>query len=274
VFTWAAYHGGNSVNIWRVNADGTDPKQISDGRDLRNPVCSPDGRWVYFRDTFTGEIKRASIDGGKTEVVPGTKIPDAVLDQTSVAVSPDGQWLAFLIHVEPEGNETAHQTKIVLLSLDPANASQAAACAGRSAPCPANVRQVIGPDQRISGPAAFTPDGKALVYPIREAGVDNLWLQPLEEPAAGAKHAAFEGDRNDAPRYEFVLVAAHTGHEGHHDPANANAAKPAAVPGRQITNFSSDLIDAYHFSLDGKQLGVLQRHAVSDVVLLRDKSAK
>ena len=43
-----------------------------------------------------------------------------------------------------------------------------------------------------------------------------------------------------------------------------------ASAAKRITNFTSDLTDAYHFSLDGKQLGVMQRHAVSDVVLLRD----
>jgi Tol biopolymer transport system component len=87
--------------------------------------------------------------------------------------------------------------------------------------------RIVKPDQRISGAASFTPDGRALVYPVREAGVDNLWLQPLDASASAAK---------------------------------------------RITNFTTDVIDAYHFSLDGKQLGVLQRHAVSDVVLLRDTS--
>ncbi len=117
VFTWAGYHGSTAANIWRVNSDGRDPKQITDEHDLRAPVCSADGQWVYFRDWFSLEIKRAPIDGGKAEVVPGTKIADAELDDTPVAISPDGQWLAFSIHVEPEGNETAHQTKIVLLNL-------------------------------------------------------------------------------------------------------------------------------------------------------------
>jgi hypothetical protein len=236
---------------------------------LRAPVCSPDGKWVYFRDWFSQQIKRVPIDGGTTEVVPGTKIPEAVLDSTPVAISPEGKWLAFLIHVEPEGNETAHQTKIVLLALD-----EALSVPGKGSPDQSSGKRIVRPDQRISGPVVFTPDGKSLVYPIREAGVDNLWMQPLEESPAGSKHAAAEAvPGSDAPRYEFVLVAAHTVHE-HHQTANANAAKPAAVPGRQITNFTSDLIDAFHFSVDGKQLGVLQRHVVSDVVLLRDKSAK
>jgi hypothetical protein len=257
VFTWVGYHGSTTANIWRVNADGRDPKQLTDEHDLRAPVCSADGQWVYFRDWFGHEIKRAPIDGGKTEVVPGTKIADAELDNSPVAISPDGQWLAFSIHVEPEGNETAHQTKIVLLNLNgtpsvPGKGSLgdqssgagagnggsgkaegaggaehkgAGASAGASATNSAT--RIISPDQRISGAASFTPDGRALVYPVREAGVDNLWLQPLDGGAASAK---------------------------------------------RITNFTSDLIDAHHFSLDGKQLGVLQRHAVSDVVLLRDTS--
>ena len=279
MFTWAGYHNSTAANIWRVNSDGRDPKQITDGHDLRAPVCSADGQWVYFRDWFSLEIKRAPIDGGKTEVVPGTKITDAGLDDTPVAISPDGQWLAFSIHVEPEGSETAHQTKIVLLNLGASGTSAnaagadkggskaegaggaenkgtgAAARAGKGADASegagvgkgkgaggaeskgagANVgasaanaiTRIIKPDQRISGAASFTPDGRALVYPVREAGVDNLWLQPLDGGASAAK---------------------------------------------RITNFTTDLIDAYHFSPDGKQLGVLQRHVVSDVVLLRDTS--
>ncbi len=245
VFTLAGYHGSTTANIWRVNADGRDPKQITDEHDLRAPVCSADGQWVYFRDWFSHEIKRASIDGGKAEVVPGTKIADAELDDTPVAISPDGQWLAFSIHVEPTGNETAHQTKIVLLSLegaagvpgkgslgDQSAGTSNGADAGKRAGTAANasaanpIKRIISPDQRISGHAEFTPDGKAIAYPVRAAGVDNLWLQPLDGAAAG----------------------------------------------KRITNFTTDVIDAYHWSLDGKQLGVLQRHVVSDVVLLRDTS--
>ncbi|HLW76196.1 MAG TPA: protein kinase, partial [Bryobacteraceae bacterium] len=59
VFTWAGYHGSTTANIWRVNSDGRDPKQITDEHDLRAPVCSADGQWVYFRDWFSQEIKRA-----------------------------------------------------------------------------------------------------------------------------------------------------------------------------------------------------------------------
>ena len=331
VFTWAGYHHGNLVNIWRVDADGNNPKQISDGHDERNPVCSPDGRWVYFRDTMTSEIKRAPVDGGKTEVVPGTKIPDAVLDLSAISVSPDSKWLAFLIHTEPEGEETAHQTKIVLLNVSDQASAQTAVCKGPSSPCPAEVRRIVHPDQRISGGPQFTPDGKSVAYPFRESGVDNLWLQPLDAAKSADVHSAsanetleaanrdsesgaaagsnmphrlkpvLPGNRDaeatanansNAPRLLLVSAqpaaefSAHPAaqpaarpaalpHEGHHDPHKDSgaAAAPAAVPGHPITNFTSDEINSFHWSADGKQLGVLQRHVVSDVVLLRDKSA-
>lgn len=35
-------------------------------------------------------------------------------------------------------------------------------------------------DPRHVGVVRFSPDGKAIIYPIREKGVDNLWLQPLD----------------------------------------------------------------------------------------------
>jgi Tol biopolymer transport system component len=40
--------------------------------------------------------------------------------------------------------------------------------------------------------------------------------------------------------------------------------------GRQLTNFKSDGISSYHFSPDGKTLGVMLSHTESDVVLLHD----
>ncbi len=38
----------------------------------------------------------------------------------------------------------------------------------------------LDPDTRISANPIFTPDGKALIYPVRQNGVDNLWQQPLD----------------------------------------------------------------------------------------------
>ncbi|HMD18438.1 MAG TPA: protein kinase [Terriglobales bacterium] len=42
------------------------------------------------------------------------------------------------------------------------------------------------------------------------------------------------------------------------------------TPGRQITHFNSEQIQSFHWSLDGKNLGILRGHTDSDVVLLQE----
>jgi len=40
-------------------------------------------------------------------------------------------------------------------------------------------------DQRaLQGGLCYTPDGKGVIFPVRERGVDNLWYQPLDGGAA------------------------------------------------------------------------------------------
>jgi Tol biopolymer transport system component len=41
-------------------------------------------------------------------------------------------------------------------------------------------------------------------------------------------------------------------------------------PGRQITNFDAEQILSFHWSPDAKNLGILQGHTDSDVVLLQE----
>ena len=38
-------------------------------------------------------------------------------------------------------------------------------------------------DPRASSPMGFAPDGKSIVYTVREKGVGNLWMQPLDGSA-------------------------------------------------------------------------------------------
>ena len=35
-------------------------------------------------------------------------------------------------------------------------------------------------DPRMTSPPSFSPDGKSIVYVVREKGVDNLWTQALD----------------------------------------------------------------------------------------------
>jgi len=166
VFSWAFHGGTNSTNVWRTNADGTNPVKLTDGKDDRAPVCSADGKWTYYWDNALQQLWRVPVDGsGKPELFPGSAVPRTFPTGTGLSPSPDGKVLAYVLATMPTPEDPYPQYKVALL--EPS-----------SKPAPP---RLIDADERISnGGLNFTPDGKAVAYPIRENGVDNLWVQPLD----------------------------------------------------------------------------------------------
>jgi dipeptidyl aminopeptidase/acylaminoacyl peptidase len=163
-----------------VNADGSNPKQLTDGLQDLAAKCTPDGRWVLYQDSQNLQQNRVSIDGGASELVPGTAIPGAFFDY-GLDIAPDGRLLAFVT----TGGTTVIVHQIALVPLD----------AG-----PEPKRRMLDPDPRVAAGPRFTPDGKALVYPIRESGADNLWLQPLDG-SRGRQITQFKSDTISAFRF-------------------------------------------------------------------------
>jgi serine/threonine protein kinase len=211
VFPWAFHGGRDSIGVWRVNTDGSNPVQLTDKSDFGlfdRPTCSGNHDWVYtFRDTSRLWRVPLNAEGGsaKPEPVPASEVKGAFQAGRGMDISPDGKTLAYLVEFINVG-AAAGTAKIALLDLATLNAPR-----------------ILEVDQKISAGPQFTIDGKALAYPIRENGVDNVWIQPLD-----------------------------------------------GSPGRQITKFDSELILSFHWSPDGKNLGVLRGHTDSDVVLLKE----
>ena len=162
LFSWSGHAGINKVNVWRVNADGSDPKKLSDGQVDVAPLCSPDGKWAYYQDFDGNRIMRVSIEGGKPEAVSGTSLADAFIGTIGYDISRDGKMLSLMFE---KTVESAPVPGIAVVDLD----------AGAKPPV-----RMLTPDPRISGAPGFTPDQKALVYNIRENGTENIWLQPLD----------------------------------------------------------------------------------------------
>jgi hypothetical protein len=54
--------------IWRVDRDGRNPKQLTDGGFDTYPDCSPDGQWVIYSSNQNHQwgIWKVSIEGGAT----------------------------------------------------------------------------------------------------------------------------------------------------------------------------------------------------------------
>ena len=186
VFT-STFGSGKELNIWRADASGGNLKQLSDGKVDQNPVCSPDDRWVIYQDAVNGNrLMKVSIDGGKPE-----KISDelaAVFD-----VSPDSKTIALAAF----GHLGEHVEELKLLSLESNQTSK-----------------TLEFERPRSGPITFSPDSKAVIYPFRHGGVDDLWLQPLDG-SSGKQISDFKSEHIRDFRWSFdgskmAVIRGHT----------------------------------------------------------------
>jgi Tol biopolymer transport system component len=158
VLTWQDRGGAHSRSVWRTNADGTSPLQLTHGDDDRSPACSPDQKWVYYFDHREAKIHRVPVDGsGKPEAV--LDLPQGYSGASALSFSPDGKTLAAALV------DARRPTTIALYDL------------ASSAP-----PRLLDASRRTRG-LQFTHDGKAFVYALRENGVDNIWMQPLDGSA-------------------------------------------------------------------------------------------
>jgi serine/threonine protein kinase len=155
--------GKASINIWRVEADGSSPKQLTTENGADYPLCSPDGATFYYWGHNTYRVTKMPIDGGSPETVKATVIPNGFM-LGAVNLSPDGKWMPLIAALGNVATQTAAH-KIALVDL----------AANSGAP-----PRYIDPRPDISFPIAFTPDGKAVAYTIVENGVGNVWAQPLD----------------------------------------------------------------------------------------------
>ena len=208
LFSAVGREGKTTNNIWRVNADGTHPKQLTTAKDDLRPVCSPDGNSFYYMDNAAGRIMKMSTEGGAPEVVKASAVTSGFMTG-AVNSSPEGKWIPEVeTSTDPATQASTH--RIVLLDAN-ANSEKPA--------------KYLDARPDISNAIAFAPDGKAVAYSVVENGVGNIWAQPLD------------------------------GSKGH-----------------WLTTFTSEQIQSFQFSPDGKSLAVVRHHIISDVVLLRDSS--
>jgi len=177
--------GKAATNIWRMDINGGTQLQLTSGLSEANPSCTADGKWVYFVDRADGNnLKRVSIDGGTSELAlkGGVGYYDILPDGKSILTT--------------EVREFDHK---LVLRIDSTETHQT---------------QYHEIDQRALDPVKFAPGGKSVTYIVREKGVDNLWMQPLDGgPHKQLTHAT--ADRIGAFEYspdgaKLAIVRVHT----------------------------------------------------------------
>ncbi|HVR27774.1 MAG TPA: protein kinase [Candidatus Polarisedimenticolia bacterium] len=179
VIAWAFHGGTNQVHLWRTNADGSNPTQLTDGAFDRFPVCSPDGKWVYYYDGGGPHYpKRVPLEGGQPEPVPASDVRGMYGFGAGEAISPDGKQLIFNADVNSADNSPGAVSRLALVTLDSTSHDSSA----RSSPIllRPDPRMATGGGSGFTNAMAFTADGKSVAYIVRDQGVDNIFVQPLD----------------------------------------------------------------------------------------------
>lgn len=143
-------------HLWRMNPDGSNPIQLTNGKGEDNPSFTADGRWVLFTNLERGgadrpTISRVSIDGGEMNL-----LTDEFTDFPSV--SPDGKSFACLFAEGPG----PIPWKIAIFPIE----------GGRPVK--------IFPQPLQSQTVRWTPDGQGLTYadnPV--SGASKIRIQPV-----------------------------------------------------------------------------------------------
>jgi Tol biopolymer transport system component len=145
----------SSMELWRMDADGGHPKQLSDRIEDLGPQCSPDSRWVVYGTVISGKaaLWRVSIDGGNPVQLTHK-------ESDSPVVSPDGKWIACRYWNE-QSDSPKHIAVIPFEGGEP-------------------IKVFENPQSGFPQRIRWRPDGRAITYVDTRGGVSNIWSQPID----------------------------------------------------------------------------------------------
>jgi serine/threonine protein kinase len=226
-------------DLWIMDQDGANQKQLtSDVGDNVQPVVSPDGRYVVFvsdRKDVRHNLWRVDIDGGNPKQLTGGSY-----DRNPV-FSPDGRWIIY-------ASMGGKQPNLWRVSIDGG--------------------ETVKLTDKFSVSPAVSPDGKTIAC--------YYWDEKPETPL-GIALIPFEGGQpikmlnlpSPVVRWTpdgsaLTYIDSRSG-VGNIWSQPIDGGKPT-----QLTNFKSDLIFAFDWSRDWKQLACSRGIMTSDVILFNN----
>lgn len=140
-------------HVWRMNSDGTNLKQITNGVAEVFPVVSPDNQWILYQDIADLRLWRVPVDGGAA-----TQLLDKLASHA--AISPDGKLVACRYR-----EQELNPFQLAILSF----------------PDGKKLKTIDLPPSAFATPNFdWTADGKAVLYVDTRGGIGNIWMQPMD----------------------------------------------------------------------------------------------
>ncbi|MBS1842154.1 MAG: PD40 domain-containing protein [Acidobacteria bacterium] len=81
---------GEESNVWRIDADGSNPTQLTREKSAVMPNCSPDGQWLFYWNEQERKLYKLPIDGGKPDNI---SLPN--LSNPYTRISPDAKTVLY-----------------------------------------------------------------------------------------------------------------------------------------------------------------------------------
>ncbi|MBT8065917.1 MAG: PD40 domain-containing protein [Gammaproteobacteria bacterium] len=171
---------GGGDNVWIMNADGSDPRQLTqeDFRLLNNPYWSPDGKYIAARKHFTtqrslgtGEIWLYHRNGGGGVAVVEKPSEAHQKELGEPTFSPDGRYIYYTLDQTPGSTFVYAQD----------SNGQVFAIRRHDLETGENILFVSGAGGAVR--PAPSPDGKYLAFVRRIRGESALFLKDLDSGA-------------------------------------------------------------------------------------------
>src|SRR5207237_1888735 len=148
-------------NVWRMETDGNNPKQLTVGLDDSNQTVVPDGQWVIYAWLSNGKFTlwKVPLEGG-------TPVELMTRPAGTPGVSPDGKLIAYLYaegQPAPELDQPPNKIGVIQFTGgEPIKTFD------------------IPLFSTVQATLRWAPDGRSILYAVARNNVANIWSQPLD----------------------------------------------------------------------------------------------
>ena len=238
---------GERLNVWKMNSDGSDQRQITDDSNAIEEIRSGgDGRYLVFSG-YSGSAKphlfRLNNDGSDLR-----QLTSGNTQEVDSSLSHDGKWIVYdsvtfhpdrtelSIWKQPiEGGERVslgrNDCQMPHFSPDDRFISCVRAqkdililsSADGSLVRELRVPTVVTLQNSINFGARWTPDGRSVAYIVNENGISNIWTHPID-----------------------------------------------GGPPKRLTDFTHGSIYHFAYAMDGKRLFLARGNQVRDAILIKE----